>query len=244
MKLAREALKGSGLRGSAWEAYRSLRMALLLSHSGQPPQAILVTSSFPEEGKTTTALNTAIALAQTGSRTLLLELDLRRPILAECFEMSSAAGVSTYLTGNTDLSSQIAESGVANLFLLLSGPMPPNPPELLGSERFRTALHLLREHFAYIVIDAPPVLQLSDALVLAPQVDGVILVARGGKTPRAAIRRSADGIARVGGRILGVLINDVDMSKSAYGDYYGYYQRSRYHGYYDNRPSDSQASSS
>ncbi len=213
-----------GLRGRAWEAYRSLRTSLLLSHSGKPPQVILVTSALPGEGKTTTAANTAMAMAQTGARTLVIDLDMRKPALTETFGLTTNGGMSTYLSGNCDLNSQIQQTGVPNLFLLSAGPPAPNPPELLGSPRMANGLKLVREYFTHVVIDSPPTLELSDTLVLASSVDGVILVARSGKTPRQALKKAGDHLLRVGGQILGVLINDVDVRQSEYGSYgYGSY---------------------
>ncbi len=218
------------LRGRAWEAYRSLRTSLLLSHSGTPPQAILVTSALPGEGKTTTVANTALAMAQTGGRTVIVDLDMRKPTLGQTFGAENNGGMSSYLSGNSDLSSQIQKTGLPNLYLLTAGPPAPNPPELLGSPRMAKALELLREYFTYIVIDSPPVLELSDALVLSRQVDGVIVVARGGKTPRQALRKASDQLQALGAQILGVLINDVDVRRSEYGYPYGYYG---YHGGYE-----------
>ncbi|MEM7351573.1 MAG: polysaccharide biosynthesis tyrosine autokinase, partial [Acidobacteriota bacterium] len=209
------------LRGRAWEAYRSLRTSLLLSHSGKPPQVILVTSALPGEGKTTTAANTAVAMAQTGARTLVIDLDMRKPALTDTFGLKANGGMSTYLSGNCDLNSQIQQTRIPNLFLLSAGPLAPNPPELLGSPRMVNGLKLVREYFTHIVIDSPPTLELSDTLVLAGSVDGLILVARSGKTPRQALKKAGDHLLRVGGQILGVLINDVDVRNSDYG--YGAY---------------------
>ncbi len=218
------------LRGRAWEAYRSLRTSLLLSHSGKPPQAILITSPLPGEGKTTTVANTALAMAQTGARTVIVDLDMRRPTLGGIFGADSGGGMSTYLSGNSDLSSQIQKTGLPNLYLVAAGPPAPNPPELLGSPRMVKGLELLREYFTHIVIDSPPTLELSDASVLSNQVDGVIVVVRGGKTPRQALHKASDQLMTVGARILGVVINDVDMRRGEYGYSYDYYG---YHGGYD-----------
>ncbi len=226
--LAHESPKA--MRGRAWEAYRSLRTALLLSHSEKPPQVIVVTSALPGEGKTTTVANTAMALAQTGARTVVVDLDLRKPALAPTFDLDPTQGMSTYLSGNTDLSSMVRQTRLANLYAVSAGPPAPNPPDLLGSPRMTKALELLREYFQYIVIDTPPGLELSDALILSARgVDGVLLVARGGRTPMPALRKTSENLQRVGARILGVLLNDVDMRLAHYGDYYGYYG-----GYYKN----------
>lgn len=211
------------LQDPSWEAYRSLRTSLLLSHSGKPPQTILVTSALPGEGKSTTVANTAIVLTQTGARTLVLDLDMRKPTMADLFGVSSKQGMSTYLTGNSDLSPLVQESGFPNLYLVPAGPPAPNPAELVGSERMRSGLSLLLDYFEYIVIDSPPCLEITDALVLAPAVDGLLMVVRGGKTPRQLVRKASDRLLRVGGKILGVLVNAVDLRRSEYGYYHGYY---------------------
>jgi capsular exopolysaccharide synthesis family protein len=208
----------------AWEAYRSLRTSLLLSHSGQPPRTILVTSPLPGEGKSTTVANTAIVLAQTGARTLILDLDMRKPTMADLFGASNQRGMSTFLTGNSDLSSLVAESGFPNLYLVSAGPPPPNPAELVGSSRLSAGLDFLGEYFDHILIDSPPCLEITDALVLSTRVDGLLLVVRGGKTPREVVRRASDRLQAVGGKILGVLVNAVDVRRSEYGYYHSYYR--------------------
>ncbi len=223
----------SGKAGfAAVEAFRSLRTAILLSHPDKPPQTILVTSGLPGEGKSTTAVNAASSLAQAGKRTLLLELDLRKPALAQVLGVESGPGVSGYLSGNCNLNSQIVETYLPNLFFIGCGAVPPNPPELLGSQKMVAGLTLLQEYFEHIVIDSPPLLGLSDALLLARQTDGVVLVARARKTPRQAVRRSAHLVERVGAKLLGVVVNDLQYSDIEYGgrysyDYYGGYGADR-----------------
>ena len=207
----------------SWESYRSLRTSLLLSHSGKPPQTIVVTSALPGEGKSTTVANTAIVLAQTGARTLVLDLDMRRPTMATLFGVSSKQGMSTFLTGNSDLSSLVQETSFPNLFLVAAGPAAPNPAELVGADRMREGLALLLDYFDYIVIDSPPCLEITDALVLAPMVDGVLMVVRASRTPRELVRKASDRMLRVGGKILGVLVNAADLRRSQYGYYHGYY---------------------
>lgn len=213
------------------EAYRSLRTSILLSHSGQPPQTILVSSALPGEGKTTTVTNTARVLAQTGARTLMIDLDLRRPSLGKQFRISRRTGMSTFLSGNSDLSSQIRETPVPNLYMVGAGPKAPNPAELIGSQRMTTGLKLLREHFTYIVIDSPPLLEITDALVAARQVDGVLIVAQGGRTPHEAVRKAGERLRFVGAKVLGVVLNNVNVRQLGYGyGYAGYY--SEYDEYY------------
>lgn len=203
----------------ALEAYRSLRTALLLSHGEKPPQTMLVTSALPGEGKSTTVANTGIALAQTGARVLIVDLDMRKPSLGEAFSVNAEQGMSTFLSGNSDLSSQIHEAGLPNLFLVPAGPKAPNPAELIGSKRMATGMQLMEEYFNYVVIDSPPVLELSDALVISRYVDGVILVARGEKTPRKAVQKAGEHLLGVGAKLLGVLVNNVRLDHSGYGFY-------------------------
>ena len=215
----------------SWEAYRSLRTSLLLSHSGKPPQTILVTSALPGEGKSTTVANTAIVLAQTGARTLILDLDMRRPTMDKIFGLTGHEGMSAFLSGNSDLSSQVKQTRFPNLFMVPAGRPAPNPAELVGAERMRNGLEVLQQHFDHIIIDSPPCLEITDALVLATQVDGLLLVVRAGKTPKELVRKATDRVLRVGGKILGVLVNAVDMRRSEYGYYHSYY-RSYYRSYY------------
>lgn len=216
-------------RSKVWEAYRSLRTSILLSHSGRPPQRILVTSSLPREGKTTTVANMGIVMAQTGARTILIDVDMRKPFLARKFGLNGAGGMSTYLSGNSDLTSQIQPTAVPNLFVIPAGPQPPNAAELLGSERLQRALQLLEEEFKYVIVDSPPVLSVTDALIVAPETDGVVLVVQGGKTPREAIRKTRGHLLGVGAAILGAMVNNVDLNKSEYAYYYRYYYDDRYY---------------
>ncbi len=214
-----------------WESYRSLRTSLLLSSGGKPPQTILVTSALPGEGKSTTAVNLGISLAQAGARTLIMELDMRKPRLARTFKVQRGLGMSTYLSGNSELAAEIRETNIPNLFLIPGGPVPPNPPELIGSERMQLAFQLLSRHFKFFVIDTPPIISVTDAVVLSPHVDGVILVVEGGKTPKEAVLKAQSRLASVGAKILGVLMNKVDIHKTGYPydvsyDYGNYYASS------------------
>ncbi len=218
-----------------WEAFRSLRTSLLLSGSGQPPQRILVTSAFAGEGKTTTVAHTGIVLSQTRARTLVLDMDLRRPSLGAMFSCDrESLGLSDFLNGRCTLSSTIRPTGSDDLFILPSGSIPHNPAELLGSERMHQALAMLSRVFVYIVIDSPPLLDVTDAMVLSPQVDGVVLVAKGSSTTKVAVKKSSRHLASVGARMLGVVINNVDLTKS---EHYYYYSQ-----YYDYRNEYSSAS--
>jgi capsular exopolysaccharide synthesis family protein len=210
------------------EAYRSLRTSILLSsNNGSPPRVILVTSSQQGEGKTTTAINIAITLAQTGGQVILLDCDMRNPRVHRALNLKSDAGMSTYLSGQSDLPPLIQKTEVANLFAVSVGRIPPNPAELVGSSRMKEGLALLAESFSYIVIDSPPVLAVTDARILGAIVDGVILVLKGGETPRQAARMTRRLLHEVHARIIGTLLNDVDI----YSTDYSYYARYYYYGY-------------
>ncbi|MGQ9645846.1 MAG: GumC family protein [Thermodesulfobacteriota bacterium] len=212
------------------EAYRNIRTSILLSFSGKPPKKIVISSPNPAEGKTTTVINTAIALSQTGARVLIIEADLRKPRISRIFEQENGIGLSNFLSGNAELDSIIRKTEIPNLFCILSGPVPPNPSELLGSVIFKNMIESLGERFDHLVIDAPPILGFADSIILSTSVDGVILVVQGGKTPRETLQRAKDVLSQVNARILGVVINRVNIQGSGY-DGYGYYYY-RYHSYY------------
>jgi capsular exopolysaccharide synthesis family protein len=215
-------------KSSAAEAYRQLRTSVLLSSAGHPSKLLLVTSSQPREGKTTTAVNTAISLAQTGASTLIIDCDMRKPRVHQLLNASNHVGVSLYLSGqNEDLSVLIQPHQIPNLSVLPCGPIPPNPAELLGSEQMRALLNELTEQFDHIVIDTPPVVSFADPVILSTMVDGVILVVRGGFSSRGIVLRSRQILTDVGAKIYGVVLNDADMKASNayyyYTSYYGKY---------------------
>jgi capsular exopolysaccharide synthesis family protein len=196
-----------------WESYRGLRTAILFSSPQDRPHTILVTSAMPKEGKTTTAVNLSISLAQTGARTLLVELDLRKPKIAHMFGLRNKGGMSHYLSGGTELSAEVRPTSVPNLFMVPAGPIPPNPPELIGSARMRQGLELLQRHFQFVVIDGPPVLAVTDASIIATQVDGVVLVV-GNKTAAATAAKARNALRSVSARVLGALINQAKLDPS------------------------------
>jgi succinoglycan biosynthesis transport protein ExoP len=223
----------SDARSPSAEAYRHLRTSLLLSSAGQPPKTILVTSSQPSEGKTTTAVNTAITLAQTGAKVLIVDCDLRRPRVHSNFGVSNARGLTNYLSGERDLNSLIQPyESLPNLYLLTSGPIPPNPAELLGSMEMRRLLDDLSERFTHIVIDSPPAISFTDASILSTLVDGVMLVVHGGRSSRAIVGRAKQQLVDVGANIFGVVLNNVRVDSPDYY-YSGYYSS-----YYSNQDYD------
>jgi capsular exopolysaccharide synthesis family protein len=202
------------------EAYRALRTSLLLSTPGQPPRIILFTSALPQDGKTTTSVNTAVTMAQQGKRVLLIDADMRRPMLAKIFELKSNYGLSNVLSGGAKWKDVIHTSIQPNLFILASGPLPPHPSELLSSAMMESLLKQWREEFDHVIIDSPPVLSATDGVLLSVQVDTTVLVVRAGKTTTPALRRSRDLLLSVNANIGGVVVNAVDLSSP---DYYYYY---------------------
>lgn len=209
------------------ESYRQLRTALLLSSAGHAPRTLLVTSSQPAEGKTTTSVNTAISLAQTGAAVLIVDADLRRPRVHKIFGLKNNAGLSNYLAGEGDLSALI-QIAMPNLYVLPVGPLPPNPAELLGSPRMKTVVETLSANFDYVVIDSPPVSSFADSLILSALVEGVIIVVKGGVTPREMAQRTKAHLQSVGAKILGVVINQVKLQPHDYYYYSTYYSRYYY----------------
>jgi capsular exopolysaccharide synthesis family protein len=204
-----------------------LRTALMLSSAGHAPRTLLITSSQPAEGKTTTSVNTAISLAQTGSAVLLIDADLRRPRVHKVFNLKNNAGLSNYLAGECDIGSLI-QIAMPNLYVLPVGPLPPNPAELLGSAKMKQAIETLSANFDYVVIDSPPVSSFADSLILSALVEGVIIVVKAGMTPREMAQRTKAHLQSVGAKILGVVVNQIKLQPHDYYYYSTYYSRYYY----------------
>ncbi|HEX5423309.1 MAG TPA: polysaccharide biosynthesis tyrosine autokinase [Candidatus Acidoferrales bacterium] len=216
------------------ESFRGLRTSLLLSQAEHPPQVILVTSALPREGKTTAAANLGVTLAQLGDRTLLLDSDLRKPGIRRALNLPAGneVGLSSYLAGVCTLDEVIvSHPTIKNLSALTTGPVPPSPADLLSSHRMRDGIAELRRRFKFIVIDSPPVMAATDAVILSALTDGVLLVVRSGETPKEAFTRSRDVLASVKCRMLGVVLNAVNAGAPDYYYSYRYYPYAYGYGY-------------
>lgn len=221
-----ELIPHTDARSPVSEAYRALRTSLLLA-SANSPKVIVITSSFAREGKTTTSVNLATVLAQMGKPVLLVDADLRRPRLQKVFQGRMNLGLVNYLAANIPLDDIIQDTDVPNLSVVLSGPIPPNPSELLASDRMKHLIEEMRGRFAYVIFDSPPVLAVTDAVVLAAGADGVVLCVHGGQTPREHVQRSSERLRQANIPVLGAILNNLDLSQ------YGYTYRKSYYDYYE-----------
>lgn len=209
------------------ESFRKLRTAIQFLGVDHPVQTVLVTSPFAQEGKSTTALNLSTAFAQAGLRTILVEADLRRPVLHKAFPSDGQRGLTTCLIGRFPLEQAILSTPIRNLSHVPAGAVPPNPTELLVSDHMREILEKLQERADVVILDAPPILPVADASALCPRTDGVLLVVRAGKTPRDRLKEASELVGKVGGRLFGVVLNYLRPQDSQYGSYYyGYSYRS------------------
>jgi capsular exopolysaccharide synthesis family protein len=219
-------------RSPVAEAYRHLRTSILLSTAGRPPRTLLITSSVPSEGKTTTAVNTAISLVQTGAKVLIIDADMRRPRLHSIFNLSNAVGLSSLLSSelaDDDVASAIQQEPKSGLFVVTAGPLPPNPAELIGSEQMLKLLARMKADFTHVIVDSPPVAAFTDGVLIASMVDGVLLVVAAGKNSRKVVARARKLLQDVGARIIGVVLNKAPSAgESSYYYYSGYYQHYHY----------------
>jgi len=208
------------------ESYRGIRTGILFSSPDNPPQVILMTSSGPLEGKTTSATNLSVCMANAESRVLLMDCDMRRPRIHKVFNVNGTIGLSSLLVGTHSLKDAIVASPVKGLDILPAGPIPPNPSEIVGSKKMGQLLTVLRKKYARVVIDSPPISLVTDAVVLAQIVDSVLMVIRAGETPRPLIQNSLDQLQTVNANIMGAVLNAVSVGRDGYYYYqysYNYY---------------------
>jgi len=215
------------------EHYKNLRTALLLSSASKPPQNMLVTSMGPEEGKTVTSVNLALTIAESDYSVLLIDSDLRKPRIHSIFGLDNTKGLSTYLAG-TSSNIHIVKGPGENLSIVPSGPLPPNPSELLSSYKLHELIGVLKEKYDIIIWDSPPLMAVTDGIILSKVLDGTVIVTKAGKTTFDIVRRGLKALrgrrtTDPGSHILGVVINAVDMKKS------DYYYKDYYHSYYSSK---------
>lgn len=225
----------SDSKSPASEAYRMLRTNIQFSSISRELKVIAVTSSIPGEGKSTTACNYALSLVETGKKVLLIDCDLRKPTIHRKFRISNTSGLTNILLGETTIENTL--SLVGGLSILTSGTLPPNPAEVLESQRMKDFLQEMKSHFDYIIIDTPPLLAVADGQIISSMADGVLLVVESKKTPKDSVLKSKDLLINANANILGIILNKCEISNKkgygyGYGYYYGYGQTNR-----DNKPS-------
>jgi capsular exopolysaccharide synthesis family protein len=214
---------------SVSEDYRTIRTAILLSHTENPPKTIVFTSALPQEGKSVTTANLAVAFAQLQKRVLVLDADMRIPNQHRIFNRKRDIGLSGVLTGNLSLKDAVQETDIENIWLLPSGQVPPNPAELLNSKKMQEILKKLEEEYDMILIDTPPVLAVIDAVIVASISDVAIMVIEGGKTAKKPFTSAVNELNRAGANLIGVLFNRVKLDAGGYySKNYGYYRQRSY----------------
>jgi capsular exopolysaccharide synthesis family protein len=211
-------------KSAASEAYRTLRTNIQFAGVDQPCRTMVFTSAGPGEGKTTSVANFGVVAAEAGATVCLVDSDLRRPALHRLFGLPNTRGLTTALVDNLSLADVSQRTATPSLSVVTSGPLPPNPAELVASKRMTNLLQA-ESAFDLILCDSPPVISVADGIALAAQCDGVVLVIRAGMLAHDAVRRAVEHIESVKGRILGVLLNSVNLRRDAYYNYYRYYGR-------------------
>ena len=221
-------------KSSAAECCRSIRTNIMFMSPDRPPRKVLVTSASPQEGKTTVAISLAITMAQSGSRVVIVDSDMRRPRIHTAFGMSNDEGLSTAILGSRKVEELIRPTQVPGLDILPCGPIPPNPAELIHSERFREVIAQLERLYDRVVYDSPPVIAVTDPVILSRYVDGVVMVIKSMVTNRRAAKFAVKSMRDVGANLLGAVLNDLDLENREYGYYHYYYYR-KYGYYYGSR---------
>lgn len=207
-------------RSPVAEAYRTLRTNIQFSSLDVPLRTLLATSSGPDEGKSTTIANLAVAMAQAEQRVILVDCDLRRPVQHELFGLANRTGLTNLFLEELDPQQVLQDTRQPGLRVLTSGPLPPNPAELVGSRKMERIIEALKSHADIVLFDTPPVLAVTDAAVLATRLDAAILVVRAGRSKRDLARKARDTLLKVNARLLGVVLNDVPFDTAIFREYY------------------------
>lgn len=211
-------------KSASAEAYRTLRTNIQLADLDNPPKFIVVTSAIPLEGKSTTVLNLAVALAQKEGKVLLVDADLRKPTIHKVLHLDNSSGLADLVVNNSELAASVKQfKNIDNLWVLTSGPIPSNPSEVLGSSRMKTLVEQMREEYEYVILDTPPLISVSDSAILASQADGILMVIRPGKVKGEIGRHTKELLERIGTPVLGCVFNGVEASHRNYYYYYNYY---------------------
>jgi capsular exopolysaccharide synthesis family protein len=226
----KEPLIHTGVPPGFAEAFRTIRTNVLFSSADEGSRVLVVTSTGPGEGKTTVATNLAIGFAQAGQRVLLIDADMRRPRVHDVFGMKQEPGLSNLMVGNAKASETVHKSAVPGLWVLAAGHNPPNPAELIGSQRFRDFLTSLKEHFDLILVDSPPVMAVTDAAIAGNTANGVVFVVGAEMTSRHAARAAVEQLEQGRAHFVGAVLNRVELERNAY--YYSHYYRREYGQYY------------
>jgi tyrosine-protein kinase Etk/Wzc len=226
----REPLINGGVPPNFAEAFRAMRTNVLFSSAEEGSRSLVITSTGPGEGKTMVAANLAIGFAQTGQRVILIDADMRRPRVHTMFKQKQEPGLSNLMVGHATPSSSIRKTGVPGLWLLTAGHLPPNPAELIGSQRFKEFIRLLGEHFDSVVIDSPPIMAVTDAAIAASAATGIVFVVGAEMTSRHAARAAIEQLQNGRPHFLGAVLNRVELERNAY--YYSSYYRREYGQYY------------
>jgi len=216
------------------EAYRSLRTAIQYSRIDKPVKTLLVASALPKEGKSTTVTNIAVTMAKAGLKTLLIDADLRRPVLHRLFNCDRKPGLIEYLKNEIDLNTAVRKTFVENLFLLPTGSLPPNPAEVLGSETMKATLEIFKASFDFVIFDSPPIVAVTDGVIISKLTDGVVFVTLANKTELDVLEKAYSTLKQVKADIIGFVLNEFDVTK-AYGAYYRYYRYYHYYGHTEER---------
>lgn len=220
-------------KASISESFRMLRTNLMYTNVDREIRVLLFTSGGPGEGKSLVIANLAVVMAQAGKKVILVDCDLRKPVVHEIFQLSNENGVTKYVTGYCTWEEAVQDTQVPNLSVLTSGPIPPNPAELVGSKRMDGLVSMLRDRFEVVLIDSPPVMAVTDSIILGSKADGVVVVIRSGMAKNAAVTETCEQLKKAGANLVGTVLNDVAWNSHYYNKRYGKYYKHYYRNYYE-----------